>query len=79
MKEKKERRKGGGVKSEVDFLIEAQLEEEHVCLRLLVLCSGKKVKHAPSRVCLHTQALNGEQVGRCRDGRDGRVLEKGSG
>lgn len=52
----------------MDFLIEAQLEEEHVCLCLLVLCSRKKVKHAPSRVCLHTQALNGEQVGRRRDG-----------
>lgn len=51
------------------FLIETQLEEKHVCLCLLVLCSmgKKKVKHAPSRVCLHTQALNGEQVGRCRD------------
>lgn len=42
MKEKKERRKEGGEKSEVDFLIEAQLEEEHVCLCLLMFCSRKK-------------------------------------
>lgn len=49
---------------EVDFL---KIETQLVCL--LVVCSRrkKKVKHAPSRVCLHTQALNGEQVGRCRD------------
>lgn len=46
------------------LLIEAQAEEEHVCLCVFVLCSWKKVKHAPSRVCLHTQALNREQVGR---------------
>lgn len=65
MRESRKRRKTERKKSEVDFLIEAQLEEEHVCL--LVLCSRKKVKHAPSRVCLHTQALNGEQVERCRD------------
>lgn len=77
----KERRKGErtGGKSEVDFLIEAQLEEEHVCVCLLVLYSRKKVKHAPSSVCLHTQALNGEQVGRCRDGGMVVCRRKGSG
>lgn len=48
MKERRKWRKEEGKKSEVDFLIEAQLEEEHVCLCLLVLCSRKKVKHAPS-------------------------------
>lgn len=39
---KKGKEKGRGGKSEVDFLIEAQLEEEHVCLCLLVFCSRKK-------------------------------------
>lgn len=70
---KEEKEKGRGKKSEVDFLIEVQLEEEHVCLCLVV--QQEKVKHAPSRAWLHTQALNGEQVGRWRNGR---VQEKGS-
>lgn len=62
-------------KSEVDFLIEAELKKEHVCLCLCVLYSRKKVKHAPNRERLHTQALNKEQVGRCTD--EG-VQKKGS-
>ena len=52
---------------EIDNTAEAgkdreELEEEHVCL--LVLCSTKKVKHAPSRVCLHTQAFNEGERGK---------------
>lgn len=39
---KKGKEKGRGEKSEVDFLIEAQLEEEHVCLCLLMFCRRKK-------------------------------------
>lgn len=76
MKERTKVREEEGEKWSGFFLIEVQLEEEHVCLCLCVLCSRKKVKHAPNRARLHTQALNGEQVGRCRDGG---VQEKGSG
>lgn len=53
-KEKRKKEKKWSV-----FLIEAQLEEEYVHVCLLMLQSRKKVKHAPSRECLHTQALNG--------------------
>lgn len=57
------------------FLIEAQLEEEHVCLHLHVLCGGKKVKRAPNWVRLHTQALNGEQVGAAVEGCKRKALD----
>lgn len=64
-RKRKEKRKGKKWTVFLFFIIEAQAEEEHVCLCAFVLCSWKKVKHAPSRVRLHTQALNREQVGNC--------------
>lgn len=61
------------------FLIETQLEEKHVCLCLLVLCSrGKKRLNMPPAeyVCTHRLSMGS----RWEDAemRDGRVQEKGS-
>lgn len=57
MKERRKRRKEEGKKSEVDFLIEARLEEEHVCVSLCC-AAGRRLSMPPAEsVCTHRRSI----------------------